>query len=210
MTGPVFLPPCASEDLEQQPGHPSKIKRVRANHSFAPPGQVAAALQRLVPSVDGGIRALVLPMGAGRVVAADVAARRGYFGGLECFNEEAAVGDLLADPGLYFLEWLHYWSEWGSRGHLKEPVLATTLKALQAIGRAQRWRDTDFRVTVSFTNGTTGWPRRVSSPARRRVLLQVQRSGDCGSPRVAGSTRASRAATKPGSVSVNGLRPAPG
>jgi hypothetical protein len=86
-------------------------------------------------------------MGAGRVVAADVAAGRGYLGELECFNEEAAVGDLLADPGLYFLEWLHYWSEWGSRGHLKEPVLATTLKALQAIGRAQRWRDTDFRVT---------------------------------------------------------------
>ena len=81
------------------------------------------------------------------ILSADVAAGRGYLGELESFNEEAAVGDLLADPGLYFLEWLHYWSEWASRGHLKDPVLATTLKALQAIGRAQRWRDTDFRVT---------------------------------------------------------------
>ena len=133
--------------LAGPPGRPSKIRRVRANRPFAPPGQVAAALQRLVPSVDGGVQALVLPLSAGRVVAADVAAGRGYLGELESFNEEAAVGDLLADPGLYFLEWLHYWSEWGSRGHLKEPVLATTLKALQAIGRVQRWRDTDFRVT---------------------------------------------------------------
>ena len=31
-----------------------------------------------------------------------------------------------------------------------------------------------------------GWPCRVSSSASRRVLLQVQRSGDCGSPRVDG------------------------
>jgi hypothetical protein len=81
------------------------------------------------------------------VVAADVAEGRGHLGELGSFNEEAAVGDLLAGPGLYFLEWLHYWSEWASRGHLKDPVLATTLRALYAIGRAQRWRDTDLRLT---------------------------------------------------------------
>jgi hypothetical protein len=117
--------------------------RVRANRPFARPDKVAAALRRLVPSLDEGVHALVLPVGANRVVAFDAAGSRGYLAELERFDEEAAAGDLLADPGLYFLQWLHEWSEWAARDHLKEPVLATTLKALQAIGRVQRWRDTD-------------------------------------------------------------------
>jgi hypothetical protein len=131
--------------VASQPGRPGKLVRVRANRPFATPAKVAAALQRLVPSLDGGVHALVLPVGANRVVAIDAARSLGYLAELECFDED--VGDLLADPGLYFLEWLHWWSEWAARDHLKEPVLATTLKALQAIGRVQRWRDTDFRVT---------------------------------------------------------------
>jgi hypothetical protein len=133
--------------LASQPSRPSKLVRVRANRPFAPPAKVAAALQRLVPSVDGNVQALVLPVGGGRVVAVDAAAGRGYLAELECFDEEAAAGDLLADPALYFLEWLHWWREWAASGHLKEPVMAATLKALQAIGRHQRWRDADFRVT---------------------------------------------------------------
>jgi hypothetical protein len=135
--------------LAGQPGRPSKIRRVRANRSYATPDKIAAALHRLVPSIDGdgSVKGLVLPMGDGRVVAADVATGRGYLGELEHFDEEVAVGDLLADPGLFFLEWLHYWSEWAPRGHLQDTVLATTLKALHAVGRAERWRDTDFRVT---------------------------------------------------------------
>ena len=48
-----------------------------------------------------------------------------------------------------------------------------------------------------------------SSSASVRVLLQVQRSGDFGSPRVAGSTSASSAGRKPASVSVSRGRPAP-
>ena len=39
--------------------------------------------------------------------------------------------------------------------------------------------------------------------------FDVHRNGDSGSPRVAGSTSASSASTKPGSVSVSGLRPPP-
>jgi hypothetical protein len=133
--------------LAGRPDRPSKIARVRANRPFAPPAKVADALQRLAPFIDGGVQALVLPMGAGRVVAADTARGRRYLGELEPFDEEAAVGDVLTDPGLFFLEWQHWWSEWAARGHLKDPVLAITLKALQAVGRAQRWRDADFRVT---------------------------------------------------------------
>jgi hypothetical protein len=151
---PVRRTPARRESLHgrqvlvaSQPGRPGKLVRVRANRPFAPPARVAAALQRLVPSLDGGVCALVLPVGANRVVAIDADGSRGFLAELECFDEEAAAGDLLADPGLYFLEWLHWWSEWAARDHLKEPVLATTLRALQAIGRVQRWRDTDFRVT---------------------------------------------------------------
>ncbi len=43
-----------------------------------------------------------------------------------------------------------------------------------------------------------------------RVDFTVQRSGDSGSPRAAGSTSASSAGASPGSVSVMSLRPAPG
>ena len=56
----------------------------------------------------------------------------------------------------------------------------------------------------------TGCPRAVNSPARRRVLLQVHRSGDCGSPRLTGSTSRSRRRRMPGSTAAVGLRPAPG
>jgi hypothetical protein len=133
--------------LAGQPGRPSKLVRVRANQPSASPGKVAAALQRLVPSIDGGVQALVLPVGGNRVVAVDAAGSRGYLAELECFDEEAAGRDLLTDPALYFLEWLHWWREWAASGYLKEPVMAATLKALQAVGRYQRWRDADFRVT---------------------------------------------------------------
>ena len=151
---PLRGTPASSQGLHRrlvllagQPGRPSNLVRVRANQPSASPGMVAAALQRLLPSIDGGVQALVLPVGANRVVAIDAVGSRGYLAELECFDEEAAVGDLLAEPGLYFLEWLHWWSEWAAGGHLKDPVLAATLKALQAIGRIQRWRDTEFRVT---------------------------------------------------------------
>src|SRR3970040_1133471 len=50
---------------------------------------------------------------------------------------------------------------------------------------------------------------RVSCAARLRVLLQVQRSGVSGSPRVSGSIRRSRAPAKRGSWSVIFLSPAP-
>jgi hypothetical protein len=151
---PLRGTPASSQGLHRrlvllagQPGRPSKLVRVRANQPAASPGKVAAALQRLVPSIDEGVQALVLPVGGNRVVAVDAAGSRGYLAELECFDEESAVGNLLADPGLYFLEWLHWWREWAVSGHLREPVMAATLKALQAIGRHQRWRDADFRVT---------------------------------------------------------------
>jgi hypothetical protein len=151
---PLRCTPASSQGLHRrlvllasQPGRPSKLVRVRANQPSASPGEVATALRRLVPSIDGGVQALVLPVGGSRVVAVDAARSRDYLAELECFDEEAAAGDLLADPALYFLEWLHWWREWAASGHLKEPVMAATLKALQAVGRHQRWRDADFRVT---------------------------------------------------------------
>ena len=58
--------------------------------------------------------------------------------------------------------------------------------------------------------GLTGWPCRVNSSANRVVLLHVQRNGDCGSPRVAGSTNGSSAAVSSGSDSVQHFRPPPG
>src|SRR5208283_599335 len=66
-----------------------------------------------------------------------------------------------------------------------------------------------------FSNSpTTVWlilcPSLSSSAASRRRLLHVQRRGDIGSPRVSGSTSAFRSSSKPGSVSVNDLRPPPG
>ena len=56
----------------------------------------------------------------------------------------------------------------------------------------------------------TWWPCRVSSAARLRVDLVVHRSGDIGSPRSSGSTRASSARRSPGSRSAACLRPPPG
>src|SRR5664280_3212776 len=55
----------------------------------------------------------------------------------------------------------------------------------------------------------TGCPCAVSSAASVRVDLDVHRNADIGSPRVSGSTMASKAASRPGSVAVNGLRPPP-
>src|ERR1700676_1151355 len=43
-----------------------------------------------------------------------------------------------------------------------------------------------------------------------RRLLQVHSSGDCGSPRVSGSTSVRRSSSKLASVSLRGLRPPPG
>ena len=53
-------------------------------------------------------------------------------------------------------------------------------------------------------------PAAASSACSRRVDFVVHRNGDSGSPRDPGSTNASRAAPKPGSVCVTGLRPPPG
>ena len=54
------------------------------------------------------------------------------------------------------------------------------------------------------------WPCCCSASASRRRLLQVYRNGDSGSPRVVGSTSASRSSTNVGSLTIAGLRPAPG
>lgn len=56
----------------------------------------------------------------------------------------------------------------------------------------------------------TRWPWRVSSSASVRVDFVVHRSGDIGSPRSSGSTRASNAGRSPGSRSATRLRPPPG
>ena len=56
----------------------------------------------------------------------------------------------------------------------------------------------------------TGCPRLVSSPASASSDSAVHRSGDSGSPRVTGSTKASSAAGSPGSTCSARLRPAPG
>src|SRR5438067_2289913 len=56
----------------------------------------------------------------------------------------------------------------------------------------------------------TRCPRAHNSAASLRTLLQVQRKGDCGSPRVTGSTRCSRSARTLGSRSTVFLRPPPG
>jgi hypothetical protein len=53
----------------------------------------------------------------------------------------------------------------------------------------------------------TLWPWRVSSAASLRVDLVVHRSGDTGSPRSSGSTRASSAERSPRSTSAARLRP---
>jgi hypothetical protein len=55
----------------------------------------------------------------------------------------------------------------------------------------------------------TAYPCRVNSAAKRRVLLPVQRNGDAGSPRVTGSTKASKAAGSPGTSTVSRFRPPP-
>src|SRR5680860_1429206 len=54
------------------------------------------------------------------------------------------------------------------------------------------------------------WPFSASAAASCRVLFEVQRNGDSGSPRVAGSTRASRSLTRRGFVCLMDLRPPPG
>ena len=63
------------------------------------------------------------------------------------------------------------------------------------------------RATVMWLTGLSG---RLNSAANLRVLLQVQRSGEQGSPRVAGSTNASKAFCNCGIRSVNRFRPLPG
>lgn len=63
------------------------------------------------------------------------------------------------------------------------------------------------RATVMWL---TGLFDRLNSAANLRVLLQVQRNGERGSPRVAGSTNTSKAFCNCGSRSVNRFRPLPG
>jgi hypothetical protein len=120
--------------------------RVLANHAAAPPDRVAAALERLGNSITGGVEALVLPMGVGGVVATDAARGVSYHAEVEHFAD-GPVADLLTDPRPFFREWVRWWSRWGHADHLRAPVLAVTLRALQALGRAQGWRNTEFRVT---------------------------------------------------------------
>ena len=66
------------------------------------------------------------------------------------------------------------------------------------------------RSRSATVSAPTRWPWRVSSPASVRVDLVVHRSGDIGSPRSSGSTRASSAGRSPGSTSAARLRPPPG
>ncbi len=54
------------------------------------------------------------------------------------------------------------------------------------------------------------WPWARNSAARLRRLFAVQRNGCSGSPRDSPSSSRSRSASSVGSVSVSGLRPAPG
>ena len=68
-----------------------------------------------------------------------------------------------------------------------------------------RWRNrrpTSFWLTLK--------PRRSKAWAMFRWLRLVQRNGDPGSPRIASSTTASSAASKPGCVSTADFRPPPG
>ena len=58
--------------------------------------------------------------------------------------------------------------------------------------------------------GLMGWPSACNSRASVSRLFHVHRSGHSGSPRVAGSMRASQSANQVGSVSTRGFRPAPG
>ena len=58
--------------------------------------------------------------------------------------------------------------------------------------------------------GLMGWPPACNSRASFSRLFDVHRSGHSGSPRVAGSMRASQSANQVGSVSTRGFRPAPG
>lgn len=56
----------------------------------------------------------------------------------------------------------------------------------------------------------TAWPCRRSAAVRWRVLLQVQRNGESGAPRLVGSTNRSKSAFSVGSRAVSRLRPPPG
>jgi hypothetical protein len=68
---------------------------------------------------------------------------------------------------------------------------------------------------IAFGNGLAPAIKGVPWPMSRRLwlslrrLLQVHNSGDCGSPRVSGSTSARRSSSKLASVSLRGLRPPP-
>src|SRR6266542_1009368 len=63
--------------------------------------------------------------------------------------------------------------------------------------------------SLATVRGPTANPCPVNSSASLCVDLFVHRNGDCGSPRVTGSTRDSNASLTPGAVSVTGARPAP-
>src|SRR5260370_27197873 len=72
---------------------------------------------------------------------------------------------------------------------------------LQAVAR---------RISSSATRvRLTWWPCACSACASRRTLLQVHRNGDSGSPRVVGSTNASRSGSSVGSLQIAGFPPAP-
>src|SRR6516162_3830840 len=73
----------------------------------------------------------------------------------------------------------------------------------------------ELGIAVGMSNSATRlwltwWPCSRSAAARCRMLLQVHRNGDWGSPRLVGSTSASRSGRNVGSLRIAGLRPAPG
>jgi hypothetical protein len=149
--------PAGTSDPKQRPGHrvllarapgrPCTIATIRGRRPATPLTGVAGALGQLVPVAGAEVQALISPLTAGRVVATDLVRGRNYVAEIERFDESAALGDPLADPREFFIQWVRLWQQWAAAGHLSDPVLAVTLRALQAVGRAHGWRDADFRVT---------------------------------------------------------------
>src|SRR5580693_10357863 len=104
------------------------------------------------------------------------------------------------------------------RGHLGVDVgelrvsvgMAVALLGLTVALQAVTRRIEQFAHQGTARVRLTWWPCCCSASASRRTLLQVHRNGDSGSPRVVGSTSASRSARNVGSLTLAGLRPAPG
>src|SRR5664279_5160015 len=92
------------------------------------------------------------------------------------------------------------WANWASRSGWLPPSIVLALPCRLKFSSRSR---------PATVGADTVWPCPESSSASRRRLLVVHRSGDSGSPRDSGSTRASSATLTPGSVLVTLLRPPP-